>query len=160
MKKNISCTTMSRLILCMIFFTSCDNDSTCDTTRPMINLIEPCEGEILKIGNENGVHFEAEFVDDTMLSSYMIEIHSNFNDHNHGTSRSSDENTIAFSYKKSFDISGKVNAYVHHHEIIIPANATPGKYHLMVYCTDAAGNESWVARNIVLSLTEGSDHDH
>ena len=31
----------------------------------------------------------------------------------------------------------------------------------MVYCTDAAGNESYVARNIVLSHDgEDDDHDH
>lgn len=28
----------------------------------------------------------------------------------------------------------------------------PGNYHLMVYCTDAAGNETHIARNIVLSI--------
>ena len=148
----------SLMALCLLFVTSCDNDETADVTKPQINLIEPCEGDELLIGDEHGVHFEAEFVDNVMLSSYMIEIHSNFNDHNHAT-RSSDDATVAFSYKKSFDLSGKVNAYVHHHDIIIPANATPGKYHLMIYCTDAAGNESWIARNIVLSHTAGGHHD-
>ena len=43
---------------------------------------------------------------------------------------------------------------------MIPANATPGDYHLMVYCTDAAGNEAHVARNIVLSVTGGDDGHH
>jgi len=44
---------------------------------------------------------------------------------------------------------------------VIPVNATPGDYHLMVYCTDAAGNEAYIARNIVLSTTaEEDDHHH
>lgn len=31
----------------------------------------------------------------------------------------------------------------------------------MVYCTDAAGNETYIARNIVLSTTaEEDDHHH
>lgn len=29
----------------------------------------------------------------------------------------------------------------------------------MVYCTDAAGNETHIARNIVLSTTAEEDHD-
>lgn len=41
----------------------------------------------------------------------------------------------------------------------IPADATPRNYHLMVYCTDVAGNESYIARNIVLSTT-ASLHVH
>ena len=52
-------------------------------------------------------------------------------------------------------------AHIHHHDIVIPANATPGDYHLMVYCTDAAGNQTYIARNIVLSTTaEEDDHHH
>ncbi|MDR1937160.1 MAG: DUF4625 domain-containing protein, partial [Tannerellaceae bacterium] len=49
--------------------------------------------------------------------------------------------------------------HIHHHEILIPDNATPGDYHLEVFCTDAAGNESFVVVNIELGY-EGSDHDH
>ena len=101
--------------------------------------------------------------DDVMLKSYMIEIHSNFDHHSHGKSRAAatDEATVDFSFNRSYDISGKKTAHIHHHDIIIPANATPGDYHLMVYCTDAAGNETYIARNIVLSTTaEGDDHHH
>ena len=71
------------------------------------------------------------------------------------------EATVDFSFNRSYDISGKKTAHIHHHDIVIPANATPGDYHLMVYCTDAAGNETYIARNIVLSTTaEGDDHHH
>ena len=98
-----------------------------------------------------------------MLKSYMIEIHSNFDHHSHGKSRAAatGEATVDFSFNRSYDISGKKTAHIHHHDIVIPANATPGDYHLMVYCTDAAGNETYIARNIVLSTTaEGDDHHH
>ena len=83
--------------------------------------------------------------------------------HSHGKSRAAatDEATVDFSFNRSYDISGKKTAHIHHHDIIIPANATPGDYHLMVYCTDAAGNETYIARNIVLSTTaEEDDHHH
>lgn len=158
MEKRIMLFAISFVSLCLITFTSCNNDADADVTKPVIDLIEPCEGDELLIGDEHGVHFEAEFTDDTALSSYMIEIHANFDDHNHAVTKSETTETVAFSYKKSFDISGKKNCYVHHHEILIPANATPGKYHFMIYCTDAAGNESWAARNIILSHT-AAHHD-
>lgn len=56
--------------------------------------------------------------------------------------------------------AGAKNASIHHHEILIPANATPGNYHLMVYCTDAAGNEAHLARNVVLSTEGGEEYEH
>ena len=37
------------------------------------------------------------------------------------------------------------------------ADAAPGDYHLMVWCTDAAGNQTEVARNIVLSADGGTE---
>lgn len=126
-------------------------------------LSEPEEGQELKIGDEHGVHFEMDLSDDVMLKSYMIEIHSNFDHHSHGKSRAAatGEATVDFSFNRSYDISGKKTAHIHHHDIVIPANATPGDYHLMVYCTDAAGNETYIARNIVLSTTaERDDHHH
>ena len=66
---------------------------------------------------------------------------------------------VPFVFNRSYDVSGKKNVHVHHHDIVIPEDATPGDYHLMVYCTDAAGNETHIARNIVLSTTAEEDHD-
>jgi hypothetical protein len=139
-------------------FISCD-DSDSDTTKPVIELYEPEEGQALKIGSEYGVHFEMDLSDDVMLKSYMIEIHSNFDHHSHGKSRGAGE-TIDFSFNKSYDISGKKTAHIHHHDIMIPKDATPGDYHLMVYCTDAAGNETYVARNIELSNYVEEEYHH
>jgi hypothetical protein len=130
-------------------FTSCQDDG--DTTKPVIDLIEPEEDAVLLIGDD--VHFEMEVSDNAMLKSYKVEIHSNFDDHTHNRA------TTDFSFDKSWDLSGKKNADIHHHEIFIPENTTPGHYHLMVYCTDAAGNEAHVARDIELSH-EGEEHDH
>lgn len=149
-------------IICLLamssfVFISCD-ESDSDTTKPVIELHEPQEGQALEIGNDHGVHFDMDLSDDGMLKSYMIEIHSNFDHHPHGRSISA-EGTESFSFNRSYDISGKKTAHIHHHDIVIPANATPGDYHLMVYCTDAAGNESYIARNIVLSR-DVEDEDH
>ncbi|MDR2058062.1 MAG: DUF4625 domain-containing protein [Dysgonamonadaceae bacterium] len=156
MKSKIYIASICFLTVYSFFFPSCDEG---DTTKPVINLIEPEEDDSLLIGDD--VHFDAEFSDDEALASYKIEIHNNFEDHSHDNTRAgSAEETVDFTFEKSYDLSGKKNADVHHHDIIIPKNATPGNYHLMVYCTDAAGNESHIARNIVLSHEVTGDHDH
>ena len=46
---------------------SCD-DSDSDTTKPVIEVHEPEEGQALKIGSEYGVHFEMDLSDDVMLN--------------------------------------------------------------------------------------------
>ncbi len=148
------------IITTSFLFISCDSGNDGDTIPPVINLIAPAEDGILKIGDDHGVHLDIELSDNEMLSSYKVEIHSDFDGHTHNKSLKA-EDTTPFSYQKSWDISGKKNATIHHHEIMIPANATPGNYHLMVYCTDAAGNETYVARDIVLSHDgEAGGHDH
>jgi hypothetical protein len=136
-----------------------DGDTTKpDTTKPEIKLIEPAEGDALQIGDEHGVHFEAEFSDNEMLASYKVDIHPNFDNHGHATTKDI-TGTVDFEFNQSWDISGKKNADIHHHEIKIPENATPGAYHMMVYCADAAGNESHIAVNIELSHEAGEDHE-
>lgn len=155
-------------IICLLalstsVFISCDKDEDSDTTKPMILLHEPEEGQALQIGNVKGMHFDMDLSDDVMLKSYKIEIHNNFDNHPHsrGNAAANAEETVDFIFNRSYDVSGQKNAHIHHHDIKIPANATPGAYHLMVYCTDAAGNESHIARNIVLSNdVEDEDHHH
>lgn len=140
----------------VLSFTACDKDDvTADTTRPIIELDEPEDGDELLIGA--GIHFECDFEDNEMLGSYMVEIHNNFDGHSHkiGATRADEP----FFFKKSYDLSGLRNAHIHHHDIVIPENATPGNYHLIVYCTDAAGNQSLVARDIILSH-DAEEHHH
>lgn len=151
---------ISLFVMTSSLFTACshNDDPLADTTKPVIALESPAEGEVLAIGGEHGVHFEMDLSDDVMLKSYKIEIHNNFDHHSHGTRVA--EATVAFTFHKSYDVSGQKTVHVHHHDIQIPANATPGEYHLMVYCTDAAGNESHLARNIVLSKEKGTDGHH
>jgi hypothetical protein len=143
-----------------VAFSSCDQNG--DTTKPVINLLEPEDGDTLRIGEEpEGIHLDMELSDDVMLKSYKVEIHSNFDGHAHEVpSKSEASETVDFTFNKSWDVSGLKNTDVHHHEIIVPVNATPGKYHMMIYCTDAAGNEAHVARNIVLSTEGGEEHEH
>ena len=142
-----------------LFITSCEKTGNTDTTKPVIELKSPAEGETLEAGSDNGVHFEMELSDDVALESYKIEIHNAFDGHSHAKAEGAHEHEgTPFKFYKVYDVSGKRNAHIHHHEIVIPSDATHGNYHLMVYCTDAAGNESQVARKIIID--EKGDHEH
>jgi hypothetical protein len=152
MGKNILFFVLSA-IMC-VSFSACDEEDA-DTTKPVITLDEPEDGDSLRIGES--VHFECDFSDDEALGSYLIEIHNNFDGHGHKTRA---DETVPFSIKKSYDLNNLRNTHVHHHDIVIPENATPGAYHLVVYCTDAAGNQSMVARDIILSHDAESHHHH
>lgn len=134
----------------MLFVTACSKENLkSDVTKPVIELISPQEDETLQIGNTHGVHFEMKLSDDHALKSYKLNIHSNFDGHEHHT-HSRTIQTVDFKFDKVYDVSGLKNTTVHHHDIVIPENATPGNYHLMVFCTDEAGNEAIVARDIIL----------
>ncbi|MDR0428154.1 MAG: DUF4625 domain-containing protein [Dysgonamonadaceae bacterium] len=145
-----------------IVFTACDNNNA-DLNPPVITLNDPAEGEILTIGDEHGVHFDMDLEDDVMLSSYKIDIHwGEDHEHHHSSSllRSlTEEGTEHFKFQESWDVSQTRKIHVHHHQIMIPRNAIPGKYHFLVYCLDAAGNESMLARNVFLSNDE-HEHEH
>lgn len=135
----------------MLFVTACSKENLkSDVTKPVIELISPQEDEVLQIGNADGVHFEMKLSDDHALKSYKLNIHGNFDGHEHHT-HSRTSRTVDFKFDKVYDVSGLKNTTVHHHDIVIPENATPGNYHLMVFCTDEAGNEAIVARDIILS---------
>ena len=142
------------MAVCSFLAIACEDES--DTTKPVIDLIEPAEGDTLHIGED--VHFEMKLSDNEMLKSYKVDIHDNFTPHTHAASDDTDTETEPFTYNHTWEVTGK-NQLIHHHDIIISENATPGAYHLVVYCTDAAGNEAYVSRNIVLSHEGGDHHD-
>lgn len=158
---------VSFTLLTTLVFISCEKEK--DTLKPVIKLNSPTQNAELKvIGDEHGIHFDAEFSDNEELASYTIDIHSNFDNHSHSDARA--EHTaegVPFSYKKAFyTIAGKRNDKVHHHEIVIPAvnkDGKPyqeGKYHIVVQCLDKAGNQSQTAHDIVLLHSDGDHHDH
>lgn len=151
---------LSILAIALSFvFTACgdDNDDG-DTTAPVIELDEPEDGDELLIGSS--IHFECDFSDNKMLGSYMIEIHSNFDGHTHKVStRATNEKDVPLFVKKTYSLSGFRNKHEHHHDITIPENTAPGNYHLVVYCTDAEGNQSLVAREVILSH-DADEHEH
>jgi hypothetical protein len=159
MKTNAYFSLLASMALMACLAMACGNDdANGDTTKPVISLIEPENGDTLRIGAT--VHLEMDLSDNEMLRSYKVNIHSNFDSHTHAHafSRAGEDAGVPFDYARSWDVSGR-NEHVHQHDIEIPANATPGAYHFMVYCTDAAGNEVYVARDVILSHEGGEHHD-
>lgn len=160
---------VSFIALAGITLVSCEKDV--DSVKPDIKLIAPEEDEAIKPGNE--VHFDVEFSDNEALGSYKVNIHSNFDGHTHAVARAASANESGlnktweekeFIAKGDEAIRGKKNAKIHHHHITIPTEIggkpiKEGHYHFIVYCTDAAGNESFVAREIAItSSAEERDH--
>ncbi|MDO4725878.1 MAG: DUF4625 domain-containing protein [Porphyromonadaceae bacterium] len=154
-------------------FVSCEKTKK-DSEKPVINLIAPEKDKALKPGSD--IHFDVAFSDNEALKSYKVNIHGVFDNHDHKIIRNTASDSIVFDHtwtEEDFikmgakeSINGKKNASIHHHYIVIPAtiNGKPlkeGHYHFMVYCTDHAGNESNVARDIKISYSaKGHDHHH
>lgn len=128
-----------------------------DTTKPVINLRAPEDAAMVRIGGD--VHFDLELTDDQMLASYRVEIHDNYNNHKHteGPAAPAGRNVV---FDKTWDISGQKTAHLHHHQIVIPAGTRVGPYHFVIYCKDAAGNESTLVRDIDLGYTTSGGHHH
>jgi len=157
-KNNIQFFLIASVVTVLFLFTSCSDNG--DTTPPAINLTSPAQGAVIKVGSE--LCFEMEVSDNEALKSYKIEIHNNIeNPHDHSRATATEGTVKYFKYENTWtDIEGLRNKLVHHHEIRIPEDVILGNYHLVVYCTDMAGNESHVARNIVISDEGEEPHHH
>ncbi len=140
-----------------------------DTTQPLIELVNPAEGSAFARGSEMCVFMHLS--DDTALESFKINIHNNFNGHSHGSKAEDHDHedfnhdtANAFKYNETsetldgYSISGLVNTSPDV-DIEIPVDASYGDYHIMVYCYDAAGNESYVARSFQIT-EDGKPHLH
>lgn len=169
-------------ILSIVGFSSCTTgDDGIDTEKPVVILNAPIEGARLEAGKD--IHFDMELSDNEALGSYKVDIHGSFDGHEHGGDNHAhsiavlhddhddhdhdEENEArkAFKYQHVWDdIFGLRNAHVHHHEIVIPADAKRGSYHFMVQVLDKAGNQTMVFRNIEIvgpgEADGGHDHDH
>ncbi len=148
---------------------ACKKEEKKDTQKPEIRLHGPEEGAKVKIGKH--MHFEADFTDwGGKLASYKVDIHNNFEPHNHAKSTLTAEEVhgnekddkVPFSFEKEWPLKPLINEHIHHHEIEIKApegkKIKPGSYHIVVYCADQAGNQSHVVHTI--ELVEASEHEH
>ena len=106
---------------------------TVDTTPPTVSLERPrVDPETRNAGGH--MHFRGTFNDNVELGEYKIDIHDVFDGHSHDKVSS----YFAWSYEVTTPLSGK-EEFV---DIIIniPNDAMPGKYDLLLFVTDKAGN--------------------
>lgn len=143
---------LSAIIAFSLYFAACNKDDN-DNTPPTIVIEEPEANDSLRPGSN--LHFGAEFTDNVMLKKYKVDIHS-AEGHTHATKATASDSVWLF--QKTYDISGQKNATVHE-MIPIPSNAKEGKYHLVAYCTDEAGNESLAYVTFTVS-SKANDHEH
>jgi hypothetical protein len=136
-------------LLIFMGLASCSTDEV-DTERPVIQLNEPADHAHFHPGDE--IHFDAEFSDNVALKQFKIDIHWGAG-HDHKSGQD-DDHGHEWSFEHIGELQGR-NQHIHMH-IDIPEDAKPGEYHFLVYCTDEAGNESFVAIEIEI---EDDEHD-
>jgi hypothetical protein len=145
---------LSMLITVALMTASCSKDSDDpveekDTTKPQITLNTPQNEANLNAGE--AIEFSANFMDDKELSGYKIDIH--FND-GHEHKSVNDEGKWSFQKSYTFE-AGETSVDVMHNDVQIPTEVDglpiyAGEYHFLVYCTDKAGNEEFVAHDIII----------
>lgn len=138
------------LTIAIFGFVAC-SDEEIDTEKPVIQLNEPITHANFHPGDE--IHFDAEFSDNVALKQFKIDIHSG-EGHDHKSGQD-DDHGLDWSYEYIGELQGH-NQQLQMH-IDIPEDAKHGEYHFLVYCTDEAGNESFVAIEIEI---EDDDHHH
>ncbi len=131
MKKKVFGALAAALLMTAFLATSCKKDDV-DNTKPTIVINEPEEEEQFALGSE--LHLDVDFADDVELHQYKVDIHS-AEGHDH---KSTSEKWV---FEQVYDLSGYKNKNIHD-LIAIPATIDAGDYHVIIYCTDKAGNES------------------
>ncbi|WP_066835084.1 DUF4625 domain-containing protein [Rufibacter ruber] len=141
------------LLLSIVLFSSCGDEAPeqekPDTEKPVITLIQSApqygkgtvcghtEDRVFSVttGGKLTLHFN--FTDDVALSQYKIDVHNNFDCHGH---RSGLRRGTPWFVVRIKEATGKDYKVVE--ELEVPADATPGNYHLLLYATDKAGTEA------------------
>jgi hypothetical protein len=109
------------------------------------NLCDASFNNVLKTNTGNTLQVQFRFQGASNLSQYKIDVHNNFDCHSHGKIAASNP----WSYLNIVDITGKDVSVTEN--LIIPANASVGNYHLMIKLIDELGNEAVpIEFNIIL----------
>ena len=135
-------------VVLLIISISCKKSSTLttsDTTKPVINLIDPSPGKQVVIGT--ALHLQMGLSDNVELKSYKVTIAKSLKG----------LQTSDWAFSQTWTIAAGNKTYtVNHNEILIPLTVagnqtTTGNYDFTVYCTDLAGNEATTTLPIVLA---------
>lgn len=126
---------LSLLFLTVIAGCDNENDEPVDTTPPTVSGVTLNDAsENIQVIPRSSMHFDAYFEDNVLLGQYKIDVHNDFDGHEHG--RAMNE---PFEYTMTYDLIGKTQTV--HEDVEIPEDTTPGAYHFTLQYFDAAGNE-------------------
>ncbi len=133
------------MALCVAVLAGCDSEDI-DDTYPEIQLLQPVNCDTAVVGNQ--LMIKALLTDNVELGSYSIDIHHNFDHHNHTTEMeecvlSPKKSAVnPFNYIKGYEISPGLKEKEVTLHIDLPAAVDTGDYHLMLRLTDRAGWQS------------------
>lgn len=130
-----------------VLFISCSKDEEIDDIYPEISIdfdgAFPQNCDTLQRGQSFIV--VVKLSDNKELGSYSIDLHNNFDHHNHSTEIDQcvmGEDQVAvnpFLYIQSYSINAGLTEYTTSLEIDIPTDVDAGDYHFMIRVTDAEG---------------------
>ena len=96
------------------------------------------EDRIFTVLAGSKLSLKLEFKDDVALSQYKIDVHNNFDCHRHG--RFMTGKSAPWFLVQIKEAAGK--SFIVTEELTVPADATAGNYHLLIYATDKVGTEA------------------
>lgn len=175
------------VLILTTFLVACEELDT-DNQKPLIRLIEPAEDELVNPGDPIHLRVEFSDNVALASYKVNIHGAFDNHSHNSvnaaavtGISTRAASDSVAFekTWRESdfivlgeSPIAGKKQATVEHQHIIIPSKISrmvngvieemplrEGHYHFIVYCTDEAGQESFLSKEIFISY-EGDGHVH
>ncbi|MBF7093318.1 DUF4625 domain-containing protein [Flavobacterium sp. ALJ2] len=130
-------------------FTACSNsdDNKIDTEYPVIDISAANAFPIQCSEAIRGQKFifRAKFTDNSALGSYSLDIHHNFDHHNHSTEVNNctpeavKKPVKPLLYINSVTIPEGLKSYEATQEINIPTDIDPGDYHFLIRLTDKEG---------------------
>jgi hypothetical protein len=128
-------------------FSSCSSDDDKDTIKPEIDLtvLDAFPTSCATVIRGTTIPFKALFKDNQALGAYSINIHHNFDHHNHDT----EVDNCVFNDPKvpvnpwaatfTFSIPAGSSEFIAEQTIEIPSTIDTGDYHFMIQLTDAQG---------------------
>lgn len=136
-----------------------ENEVTPDTEYPQIDITGanafPKVCSTVKRGEK--FVFRAQLSDNAQLGSVSVDIHNNFDHHNHSTEVESctlepvKTPIKPFLLIQSYPIPAGLKTYDVQQEITVPADVDPGDYHFLIRVTDKEGWQTIKGLSIKLS---------
>lgn len=143
-------------LLMLASLAACSNDddpsSGKDTEPPKIiendstssNPSNPTDCQVYHRGDI--IYFNYEFTDNQELGNYALNVHNNFDHHNHPNMNVScpldptkDPTSKVWIFNQTYPIPAGLKEYNAKAEIPIPKDIDPGDYHFMIVVTDKTG---------------------